>query len=316
MKLGGYATIIGLTGVTGACVAMPIAALAEESLWRQVRINLVMRERPTLDAVEGANDAVRAAEREHGAEHLTVATPLETLGLLYQSQGRYVEAQHTFERQLRILEARFGAGHPRVATSRHRLGLLAHLQGRDEEAERLLRQALAMRQVELGPYDGEVAESLVDLGIFYDLQQRMDQAGPLLERGVAVRERHKSAAPLEYAKALNALASHAYLQQRYADAIPWTEHALAIDQRELGADSSEVAADLTNLGVLHEHTGDYEHAEQLYRQAMNIWESALAPDRPPASSFGMQSPPMQRVGSSGFAEGASRPSTPTSQQRP
>jgi tetratricopeptide (TPR) repeat protein len=61
------------------------------------------------------------SERQLGAEHPAVATSLNNLALLYQSQGRYAEAEPLLLRSLAILEQRLGVNHPHTVTVRGNL---------------------------------------------------------------------------------------------------------------------------------------------------------------------------------------------------
>jgi len=47
-------------------------------------------------------------ERNYGADHPEVATDLNNLAALYESQGRYSEAEPLFLRSLQMCEQRFG----------------------------------------------------------------------------------------------------------------------------------------------------------------------------------------------------------------
>jgi tetratricopeptide (TPR) repeat protein len=56
-----------------------------------------------------------------------VATSLNCLAAVYQSQGKYAEAEPLYKRSLKIREKALGKDHPYVATSLNNLGLLSLL---------------------------------------------------------------------------------------------------------------------------------------------------------------------------------------------
>ena len=58
-----------------------------------------------------------------------VATSLNNLALLYQTQGQYAEAAPLYQRALAIREQALGPTHPDVATSLNNLAVLASAQG-------------------------------------------------------------------------------------------------------------------------------------------------------------------------------------------
>jgi len=56
-----------------------------------------------------------------GEEHLSVALSRRSLALLYDSQGRYSEAEPLYIQALDILERILGANHPDTVTMRENL---------------------------------------------------------------------------------------------------------------------------------------------------------------------------------------------------
>ncbi len=74
-----------------------------------------------------------------------MATSLNSLGALYQSQGEYTQAEPLFERSLAILEKALGPDHPNVATSLENLADLYRATKRGSEAEALEQRAAKIR---------------------------------------------------------------------------------------------------------------------------------------------------------------------------
>ncbi|RFP55500.1 MAG: tetratricopeptide repeat protein, partial [Limnothrix sp. CACIAM 69d] len=79
-----------------------------------------------------------------------LATSLNNLAYLYESQGRYEAAEPLLRRSLEIRERVLGADHPATATSLNNLAELYRSQGRYEAAEPLYRRALEIREQVLG----------------------------------------------------------------------------------------------------------------------------------------------------------------------
>ncbi len=84
-----------------------------------------------------------------GKEHPYLATSQNNLATLYESQGRYEEAELLYLSALEI-QGLFGDRHPDFAISQYNLGILYQKQGRYPEAEDLYIQALAVYQSKLG----------------------------------------------------------------------------------------------------------------------------------------------------------------------
>ena len=77
-----------------------------------------------------------------GAELTEDARSLTNQALLYDSQGRYAEAEQLYQRALAIQEETLGREHPDVARSLNNLADLYRGHGRYAEAESLYRRSL------------------------------------------------------------------------------------------------------------------------------------------------------------------------------
>ena len=96
-------------------------------------------------AVVVAKKALKVAEKNFGPNHPHVATSLNNLALLYQTQGQYGPAEPLYKRALAIREKAIGPDHPHVATSLENLAALYRATNRDAEAETLELRAARIR---------------------------------------------------------------------------------------------------------------------------------------------------------------------------
>ena len=71
---------------------------------------------------------------------------------MYESQGKYEEAEPLYQRSLGIRETKLGKDHPNVASSLNNLAGLYESQGKYEEAESLYKRSLGIRKNKLGKY--------------------------------------------------------------------------------------------------------------------------------------------------------------------
>ena len=123
-----------------------------------------------------------------GAEHPDVATSLNNLAFVLNSQGKF-EAAETLHRQaLAMRQTLLGAEHPDVATSLNNLAFVLKSQGKFEAAETLYRQALAMRQKLLGAEHPDVAASLNNLAMVHIRRGQFPAALPLFARAARIEE--------------------------------------------------------------------------------------------------------------------------------
>ncbi|NJM70582.1 MAG: tetratricopeptide repeat protein [Scytonema sp. RU_4_4] len=132
----------------------------------------------------------KAAElqKELGLE-TDLATSLNNLAYLYDSQGRYSEAEPLCQQALELSKRLLGEQHPNVADSLHNLAGLYRSQGRYTEAEPLYQQALELGRRLLGDEHPSVATSLNNLAGLYYSQGRYAEAEPLYLQALNMRER-------------------------------------------------------------------------------------------------------------------------------
>ena len=232
---------------------------------------------------------LRLAIREKvlGPDHPDVAVSLNNLGVLYQNQGRYDDAEPLYQRALEIREKVLGPDHPDVAMSLDSLGMLYNDQGRYSDAEPLYRRALEICEKVLGPDHPDVANSLNNLGVLYNGQGRYSDAEPLYRRALEICEKVLGPDHPDVANSLNNLGVLYNDQGRYSDAEPLYRRALEIrekmlapDHKMLDPDNQKVAMSLNNLGVLYIGQGRSGDAEPLYRRALEIREKVLGREHP------------------------------------
>lgn len=220
------------------------------------------------------------SEKALGPTHPDVADSLNNLARLYESEGRYGDAEPVYKRSLAILEKTLGPNHPAVATSLNNLAGVYQNEGRDADAEPLYKRALAIREKALGPNHPDVAISVNNLAGVYEDQGRDADAQPLYKRSLAIYEKALGPNHPNVATMLNNLAELYGNQSRYADAELLFKQALAIREKALGLDHPDVARSLNDLALLYDNQGRYGDAEPLLKRALAIWEKALGPEHP------------------------------------
>ena len=110
--------------------------------------------------------------KQFGDEDVRLATCLNNLALLYNTQGQYGQAEPYYQRALAIYEKALGPDHPNIATSFNNLALLYNTQGKYALAEPLYLRALAILEKALGPEHPNVASGLEN---YADLLRKTDR---------------------------------------------------------------------------------------------------------------------------------------------
>lgn len=116
---------------------------------------------------------------------------LDELAVLYETQGRYGEAEQLYLQSLTIREKYRGAEHPEVATSLHNLAELHEILGQHDKAEELYKRAITIRQKSLGPDHLFLAYSLEDYAGLLRKTGREAEAEKIEARAKAIREARK-----------------------------------------------------------------------------------------------------------------------------
>ena len=168
-----------------------------------------------------------------GNEHPSVATSLNNLAGLYNSQGRYSEAEPLYRQALEMIKRLLGNEHPYVATSLNNLALLYNSQGRYSEAEPIYRQALEMRKRLLGNEHPDVAASLNNLAGLYNSQGRYSEAEPLLRQALEMMKRLLGSEHPDVATSLNNLAGLYWTQGNTDRTLEFLAQGIKVEEQNL-----------------------------------------------------------------------------------
>jgi tetratricopeptide (TPR) repeat protein len=98
-------------------------------------------------AVIVAKKALEVAEKNVGKNPVAVATSLNNLAELYDSQGQYAQAEPLLKRSLEIREKALGPDHPAVAIILENIAVLYRATNRTEEADALDKRATEIRAI-------------------------------------------------------------------------------------------------------------------------------------------------------------------------
>ncbi|MCL1473437.1 tetratricopeptide repeat protein, partial [Argonema antarcticum] len=229
-------------------------------------------------AIEYFRKAV-ALQKKLGLE-TDLSDSLNNLAYLYESQGRYSEAEPLYLQALELRKRLLGDEHPDVAASLNNLAYLYESQGRYSEAEPLYLQALELRKRLLGDEHPDVASSLNNLANLYYYQGRYSEAEPLYLQALKLIKRLLGDEHPDVASSLNNLANLYYYQGRYSEAEPLYLQALKLIKRLLGDEHPDVATNLHNLANLYYYQGKYREAEPLLLQTLELTKRWLGDEHP------------------------------------
>jgi tetratricopeptide (TPR) repeat protein len=163
-----------------------------------------------------------------GNEDPQFAFSLHQLARLYNSQGKYNEAEPLYRRSLSIREKQLGEDHPNVAESLNNLAELYHSQGKYNGAEPLFLRSLSILESQLGENHPDIAIRLNNLALLYYSQGKYNEAEPLLLRSLSIWESQLGENHPNVAASLNNLAGLYDSQGKYEEAEPLYRRSLAL----------------------------------------------------------------------------------------
>ena len=172
------------------CLAL-LGASAQNTLWDRYNAAGMQayQQGNYAEAEKQLSAALREAEK-FGPQDPRLATSLNNLAGLYQTQGKYAEAEPLHRRSLAIVEKALGPEHPAVATSLNNLAGLYSDQGKYAEAEPLYKRSLAILEKALGPEHPNVAQSLENYAALLRKMGRNDEAAKMEARAKTIRAQH------------------------------------------------------------------------------------------------------------------------------
>ncbi|KAF7986446.1 hypothetical protein HWV62_31209 [Athelia sp. TMB] len=212
----------------------------------------------------------------------------QEIGLYFQWQGRYNEAEAILSRVLAQREKAAGIGEDHLDTlgTVQALAEVYRALGKYDKAEEFLGRALAGREKQIGADHRDTLVTLEALGYLRTLQHRYDDAEELYARLLEKRKVQLGAEHLETLNALECLA-HVYARQgKLDDAMPFYKRVLAGREKQLGPEHPETLKAMANLGDLYREQGKYDEAKPLLARVLRSRETQLGEEHPDTLDVG------------------------------
>lgn len=205
-----------------------------------------------------------------------VARILNNLGQWHQLQDGLDEAEHFYDRALRLQEASLDPKHLDLATTLANIGYIHLLRRNFSLAERLLRRALDIRRNgEQGPAEPTaIALTLQSLASALEGLGRVDEAEASLREAVALRRASQSPLHAHLAGSLQRLGVNLHRQRKLKEADKLLDEALAI-RRKSGQLPLDLAINLVDFGKLRIDQRRYKDADTLLIEAIETYQRVL-----------------------------------------
>ncbi len=226
------------------------------------------------------DQAMEILSAQLGPKHLDLAGLMHNMGRLKQRRGQLAAAQKLLQDSLEIRKQALGPEHPLVAESLNSLSGLKSDQGDFSGARALLEQSLTIQEHTLGPAHIDLAIGLNNLAFLLLDEGRYAEARPYFERSLAIKEKLLSPGHSRIGTSVHNLAHLAELIGDYQEAETLFQRALRIKESALGPEHLDVARILNNLGLLRNKLGDRSAARSLLARSHAIRVKQLGPHHP------------------------------------
>jgi serine/threonine-protein kinase len=237
---------------------------------------------PNADAEAAARRALALRTAHAPDDKAALADSWNTLGLVFEGQDRYDEAEAALRKGLDLRRSlgADGAGN-QVSASLHNLGLVAAKRGDYMHALDYYRQSLGLKRVQYGEHHPDYQITLQGYARALSDSGKPDQAIALFERNLALCRELYGEHSSKLAEAHNVLAYSLHDLGRFAQAIEHYREAMRIHAEVSGEDSAAYAVPLNNLAYAYEDIGDAASAIPLYERSLATRRKTLPDDGAP-----------------------------------
>jgi tetratricopeptide (TPR) repeat protein len=215
-----------------------------------------------------------------GEEHPDTANSYNNLAFNLNAQGRYKEAQESYQKALAIFRKVLGEEHPYTAGSYNNVALNLNAQGRYKEAEESFQKALAIRRKVLGEEHPDTAASHNNVAVNLDAQGRYKEAQEGYQKALDIRRKMLGEEHPDTAQSYNNVAVNLNAQGRYQEAEEGLRKALEIRRKVLGEEHPVTAHSYNNVAANLNAQGRYKEAEEGYQKALDIQRKVLGEEHP------------------------------------
>lgn len=224
--------------------------------------------------------AMKIREKVNGPKDPDLARSMADYATVLYELGEYGEAISLLSRAIGIDEEKNGPFHPQLAEKLSNLAAAYEALGDHGKSEPLYVRALEISERALGPYHVSVAVRLNNLAELYDTLKRYSEAEGMYLRALSIDEMALGCEHPDVATIVSNLGA-LYHAMGYRDrALEFSWRALNIYESVLGYEHPYVAMALNNVASLEEEEGNFNEADALYLEAVEIAGRALPAGHP------------------------------------
>lgn len=232
-----------------------------------------------IEALDFYDRAYQISRESVGDQHRDTILNLVARGAAMGEAGRAEEAIETLQVGLAIGSAAMGGGHPDVAVIHRELATEFYRQGKYERALSHQKESLKVLEAAHGPGAYPLLSPHVNMCASLAALQRGEEALEHCHVALAIAETIVGHSSRLMGDVHNNMAAALLELDRLDEG-----KAALIESRKawqaFGARTFEESLVISNLAVIAEYEGDYEQAEQLFRESLSIREERRGKDHP------------------------------------
>lgn len=215
------------------------------------------------------------------ATPLTKARIMTAIGSSYRTLGDLESAGRLFDQALEIREAELPEDDLAIAESLYMIGWLRHDEGEYFVAEELYRKSLAIREKHLEEPNLLIASTLFQMGWLLSDMYQFEEAKTCFKR--CLRMRQELLGPNDRAVGIawaGIAANKLHANEEDLELFQALIQAVRIFDSLVGSEQAGQAVMKYQSAVLATRLRQYEKAESLYRESIEITSAFLSPDHP------------------------------------
>ena len=205
----------------------------------------------------------------------------QALSVLYRNYGDYDKSLEISEEVLALNERIFAPDDYRISYGLNKHGQILDALGQYEEAREYLERAVAVGLAGVGEENEYTADAMNNLAIVYSSLGDRFKTEEYYARALAA---NRAVLPRLHPNLANSIANYGIFlnnMQRYEDARPYLEEALALRRETFaGVDSRRVALGAESLGINLTWLGEFDEAEALLTEGLELTIDVLGADHP------------------------------------
>ncbi len=202
------------------------------------------------------------------------------MGVLYKETARYAAADSLLNKALTLTAGSRGKNSTAYAVILNNLAVLNQQLGKYEKAEKLMDQALAVAQENIGSKSPNFVRMKVNLAMLYEAQGKREEAEKIFLEAMAVKRRRLGAKHPDYAVMEQNLAGLYLANGQYDKVEDLLKSALKIFDKKFGTSHPSYAGALADLGRYHLFMEQPEKARPEIDKAYAVLEESLPEHHP------------------------------------